>query len=102
MGKIKGPPVRENYDKINHSWVTRFYHRGANRFRFVSARGLIMAFVKLRQSVEVPTRTQAEGEIQESLRETTQGTQAESEVVADSIGLPLKQVAGCSEQEINR
>jgi hypothetical protein len=61
-----------------------------------------MAFVKLKESIELPTPTEVVAKSNEEVRETAQGAQAESEVVADSIGSLLKRVAGSSVHEINR
>jgi CII-binding regulator of phage lambda lysogenization HflD len=61
-----------------------------------------MAFVKPRESIELPTPTAVEAKTNEQVRETAQGAQAESEAVADSIGSLLNRVAGSSVHEINR
>jgi hypothetical protein len=63
-----------------------------------------MALIKPRESVELPTSPEVEGESRELPRDvaTTRSPQAESEVVADSIGSLLKRVAGSSVQEIDR
>jgi hypothetical protein len=63
-----------------------------------------MAFIKPRESVELPTSPEVERERRESPRDvaTVQSPQAESEVVADNIGALLKRVAGSSVQEIDR
>jgi hypothetical protein len=63
-----------------------------------------MAFAKLRESVEQQTSPEVEGqglELPEDMA-TMRSPQAESEVVADSIGSLLKRVAGASVQEIDR
>jgi hypothetical protein len=63
-----------------------------------------MAFIKPRESVELPTRTEAEGERRELRGEvaTVRSPEAESELVANSIGSLLQRVAGSSVQEIDR
>jgi len=62
-----------------------------------------MAFIKPRESVELPTRTE-EGERRELRGEvaTVRSPEAESELVANSIGSLLQRVAGSSVQEIDR
>jgi hypothetical protein len=64
-----------------------------------------MALIKPRESVELPTTTEIEGEKRESVRgdvATARGAEAESEVVANSIGSLLQRVAGSSVHEIDR
>jgi hypothetical protein len=60
-----------------------------------------MAFIK-QETVGLPPETEVEGEIHESVREAVRSPQAESEVVADSIGSLLNRVAGSSVREIDR
>ena len=63
-----------------------------------------MALIKPRESVELPRSPEVEGERRELPKDvaTAHSPQAESEVVADSIGSLLKRVAGSSVQEIDR
>jgi hypothetical protein len=63
-----------------------------------------MAFAKLRQSVGQQASPEVEGQGPELPGDmaTMRSPQAESEVVADSIGSLLKRVAGSSVQEIDR
>jgi hypothetical protein len=74
-----------------------------NRVTLFSPRGLIMAVVRSRESVELPT-----AEVEAARRElsgdaaTLQAPEAESEVVANSIGSLLQRVAGSSVQEIDQ
>ena len=63
-----------------------------------------MAFIKPRESVELPTGTEVEGERRESPGDmaAARNPEAESEGVANSIGSLLQRVAGSSVQEIDR
>ena len=63
-----------------------------------------MALIKPRESVELPRSPEVEGERRELPKDvaTAHSPQAESEVVADSIGSLLNRVAGSSVQEIDR
>ena len=63
-----------------------------------------MALIKPRESLELPTSPEVEGESRELPGDvaTTRSPQAESEVAADSIGSLLNRVAGSSVQEIDR
>jgi hypothetical protein len=63
-----------------------------------------MAFIKPRESVELPTGTEVEGERRESPGDVAaaRNPEAESEGVANSIGSLLQRVAGSSVQEIDR
>jgi hypothetical protein len=93
----------EKYDKINHSQLC-FSHREANRITFVSfSWRLCMALIKPRESIEAPTSPEVAGESHKSPKDigTPRSPQAESEVVAESIGSLLKRVAGSSMQEID-
>jgi hypothetical protein len=62
-----------------------------------------MALIKPRESVEAPTSPEVARESHESPEDkgTTRSPQAESEVVAESIGSLLNRVAGSSMQEID-
>jgi hypothetical protein len=63
-----------------------------------------MAFIKPRESVELPTGTEVEGERRESPGDvaTVRNPEAESEGVTNSIGSLLQRIAGSSVQEIDR
>ena len=63
-----------------------------------------MAVVRSRETVELPTATEVEGERRELSGDaaTLQAPEAESEVVANSIGSLLQRVAGSSVQEIDQ
>jgi hypothetical protein len=63
-----------------------------------------MAVVRSRESVEIPTATEVEGERRELSGDvaTVRSPEAESEVVANSIGSLLQRVAGSSVQDIDQ
>jgi hypothetical protein len=63
-----------------------------------------MAVVRARESVEIPTATEVEGERRELSGDeaTVRSPEAESEVVANSIGSLLQRVAGSSMQDIDQ
>ena len=74
-----------------------------NRVTLFSPQGLITAVVRSRESVELPTAgVEAERRELSGDAATLQAPEAESEVVANSIGSLLQRVAGSSVQEIDQ